>query len=417
MDFYNIEAEQASLGNCIIEPDALNHTLGYLRAKDFYFEKHKIIYRAIQELTQQGKLIDLIILSDYLKNNKLLNKAGGLVYLTTLCETVPVAQNIEEYNRIIKEKARTYKIYKILEYVKEGKIELTRALTEISKLPEETEDLTLNALLKKTIEVSNYGTAHKLKLTELNRILGGVDKGEIITIGGYASNGKTTLALSMAIDFCYDQKSVLYLSAEMTPEEIARRILSNLLPKPVTEFRQGKMQKGEKDALLSLADTVSQEWKLQIKKVSDTDDISKYIRQYEPDIVFIDYLQNLNRRGARGDYEKVTANMKDIHTITFEKETTTFVLSQFRRKDKNKPIQEPRIDDLRDSGRIEEISNIVILLYWEARLKETVIERTGGEPPESLWLRISKNRDGKIGRIKLAMFPEYCQVRDFYYGI
>jgi replicative DNA helicase len=142
-------------------------------------------------------------------------------------------------------------------------------------------------------------------------------------------------------------------------------------------------------------------------------DVKKYISKYNPEIVFLDYLQNLDRKGAQTDYQKVTGNIKDLQTITLGKEITTFVVSQLSRSKES--VRRPRLTDLRDSGRIEEVSNIVLLLYWEERAKEKVEMRKGGEPPEEIEIIIAKNRDGSFGKFSLDFFPEFCRIKEKEY--
>ncbi len=237
--------------------------------------------------------------------------------------------------------------------------------------------------------------------------------GEIITIGGFTSQGKTTFSIQLAIDFIDvdEEKKILYLSSEMTALEISRRLLSNLMPKNIMDFRKGRFDEGEREALDSIATIVGDHWNLNIKKVFDMEDIRKYIQKYNPEIVFMDYLQNLDRKGAQTDYQRVTGNIKDLQTITLGREISTFVVSQLSRGNKN-IIRKPKLSDLRDSGRIEECSPIVLFVYWEERLKEKIEMRTGGESPEKMEILIAKNRDGTIGRFSLDFYPEWCQIKE-----
>lgn len=221
----------------------------------------------------------------------------------------------------------------------------------------------------------------------------------------------TDLAIQLAIDFAWEKETkVLYLSSEMTSLEIARRLLSNLMPKNIMDFRKGNFEEGDREALESIANSVGDYWNLNIKKVFDMSDIREYVHLYNPEILIVDYLQNLDRKGAQTDYQKVTGNIKDLQTITLGREITTFVVSQLSRS-KN-VIRKPKLSDLRDSGRIEECSNIVIFVYWEERLKEKIEKRTGGEPPEKMEILIAKNRDGTIGRFSLDFYPEWCQIKE-----
>jgi len=149
-------------------------------------------------------------------------------------------------------------------------------------------------------------------------------------------------------------------------------------------------------------------WDLTIAKVYTVSDIRNLVNKYEPQILFIDYIQNLYRENAKNDYQKVTHDMQDIQILSRENNLATFVLSQLSRN--KEEIRKPRLADLRDSGAIEEKSNIVLFVYWKERLKQNVEERTGNEPPEELEVIISKNRDGTIGTITLDYYPEFSKI-------
>jgi replicative DNA helicase len=413
---YSLETEQASLGSCLIDKTALDTTFETMKINDYYSTNHQIIFRNIIELVRLNSVVDMITLPVYLQDKNLLEKIGGVTYLTHLINSVPTPANIENYNLIIKKHSNMRKTLFTLEKLKAGKIDTTQALEMINRIPiVEINEEDLKTLLKNTLLVSGNGVAHKFKITALNTYLGGVDKGEIITIGGFTSQGKTSFAIQLAIDFIDggEGKKVLYCTSEMTPLETSRRILANSMPKNLMEFRKGNFETGDKEALESIANIIGDTWQLNIKKVFDVEDIKKYIRKYSPDIVFVDYLQNLDRRGARSDYERVTGNIKDLQGITLEKEITTFVLSQLSRN--KEEIREPKLTDLRDSGRIEECSNIVMLVYWENRMKQENQMRKGGEAPEQIQVRIVKNRDGTIGKITLDFEPEYSRVKEGEY--
>jgi len=409
----NIEAEQASLGSMLLSPGAVYVSVESLEPNDYYKTSHSKIYQVILELFNKNIAIDLVTLSEELQNRNELLDIGGTTYLTHLMNSVPTPENIEFYNQIIKKKSNQRKILFILEELKLEKIDTQEALEKISLIPViEIKEENLKTLLKNTLKISAEGVAHRFKMGHLNKYLGGVDKGEIITIGGFTSQGKTSFAIQLAIDFIDidEEKRVLYLSSEMTPLETSRRLLSNLMPKNIMDFRKGRFDEGDRKALDSIATIVGDHWNFNIKKVFDVSEIKKYIHKYDPEIVFIDYLQNLDRKGAQTDYQKVTGNIKDLQTITLSREITTFVLSQLSRN-KNS-IRKPKLFDLRDSGRIEECSNIVIFVYWEERIKEKTEMRTGGEPPEKMEILIAKNRDGTIGKFTLDFYPEYCKIQE-----
>ncbi|MBA7554879.1 Replicative DNA helicase [subsurface metagenome] len=353
---------------------------------------------------------ELIVIKEINKNE--LKMPGDYIY--GLISSVPCrGENYRHYNSIIKKKSVQRKILAILEDTREGKIEMEGALLEIEKLPgEDIKEEAFSIILENTLKDSIRGTEYRFKISSLNHYLGGADKGELITIGGWTSQGKSTLAIQLAIDFASGGKKVLYLSTEMTPIEVGRRILSNLNKKNIMDFRKGKFEKGEKEALQSIIDIISKisgKWEMNIKKVNDMNDVAKYVRKYRPEIIFVDYLQNMGGNVKFSDYQRATYNIRELQNLTLREEIVTFVLSQLSR---DKEIRTPRLADLRDSGRIEECSNMVIFLYWEDRLKEKIKHRKGGEPAEKLEIRIGKNRDGTIGRFYLDFYPEWCRLED-----
>ena len=402
----NIQSEQASLGSMLLDKEALMVTIDFLKPEDFYPKKHQIIYRGILDLLNKNQAVDLITLTEELHKQKMLEKVGGAAYLTTTINSVPAAANIRHYNQIIKEKAvlrntivQLNKMRDLCFEDKDPKLILKKVQNIAVKILPEEEEKSLGELLKHTLISSSQGVKYRFKLESINKVLGGVDICEIITIGGYTSQGKTSLALQLCKDFCEQGLKVLYCTSEMSDKETARRLLANLQEKNIMDFRKGLFTANEKESLQELADLMAYTWKLQIKKVFSMTDIKKYVYKYEPDILFIDYLQNLSRKEDKNDYQKVTHDMQDIQILTRDKDD----------------IRKPRLSDLRDSGAIEEKSNTVLFVYWEDRLKQKVKPRTGNEPPEKMEIIIAKNRDGTIGTVYLDYYPEFCKLADREY--
>jgi len=330
-------------------------------------------------------------------------------------DTVPIANNIKEYCQIIKEKSILRNIQIALNHAislcqqeKDPQVILEH-VNQISKNTQIIkDDKTLKQLFKETLMSSLGGVKYHFRLHPLNYVLGGIDQAEIVTIGGYTSQGKTSLAIQLCKDFCEDRLRVLYCTAEMSEIETARRLLANWQEKNLMDFRRGIFTENEKESLGELAEMMVNTWKLTIAKVYTVSDIRNLVYKHEPQILFIDYIQNLYRENEKSDYQKVTHDMQDIQILTRENNLVTFVLSQLSRN--KEEIRKPRLNDLRDSGAIEEKSNIVLFVYWEERLKQNVEERTGKEPPETLEVVVAKNRDGTIGTITLDYYPEFSKI-------
>lgn len=408
MEFYDISAEQASLGSQLLENEAIIYSIETLEFNDYYKESHQLIYKNVCKMFKNNIAVDLVTLVSQLNENSLLEKVGGVTYLTHLINSVPTAKNIEFYNQTIKIKSNQRKILSIYNNMKDGKIKIEDGIQKLNDIPQlEIKDETLKEIFINALERASRGTEHKFHMEIFNKYLGGIDKSEIITIGGYTSQGKTDLAIQLAIDFAGNGKKVLYISGEMTTYEVARRILANSQQKNIMDLRKGIIEKEEFESMKEIINLAVDSWKLNVKKVANLNDVEKYIRKYKPEIVFIDYLQNL---GMDNDYIEITKNMCRIQAIALKEEISIIVLSQLSRE--KTEIRRPKLNDLRGSGRIEELSNMVLLLYWEDRLKEKVKERIGGEKPEILEITIAKNRAGTIGRFELNFWPEWCKIKD-----
>jgi len=416
----NIASEQASLGSMLLDKEAVLSTINFLKPEGYYLEKHQIIYRSILDLSSKNQVIDLVTLAEELKKANTLEKIGGVTYLTHLINSVPTAANILQYNQIVNEKfvlrdiiQHTNKINNLCYEDKDPKIiiEKIQDLTANNYLKEE--EKTLNQILIETLISSSRGTKYPLKLESLNNLLGGVDSCETITIGGYTSQGKTSSALQLCKDFCEQNLKVLYCTSEMSDQETARRLLANMQEKNIMDFRKGKFKDNETESLREFIEFMVKAWQLQIKEVFSMVDIKRNVNKYEPDILFIDYLQNLSRKEDKNDYQKVTHDMQDIQALTRDKKITTFVVSQLSRNKED--VRKPRLSDLRDSGAIEEKSNIVLFVYWKDRLKQEVKPRKGIEPPEKMEIIIAKNRDGVTGKVYLDYYPEFCKLTDREY--
>ena len=416
MELFDNKMEKASLGSALLNKEALYDSMETLSAEDFYYYKNKKIFKVIKELFKNNISIDELIITREANKNKLPNdpSEGYKDYVYELIASVPcMGKNYEYYNGVVKKKAEQRKVWTILEEIKKGKIPIEEAVLKLEELPQkETKEETFSAILEDTLKDSTAGVKYRFTIPSLNYYLGGVDKGELITIGGYTSHGKSSLAIQLAINFAANGIKVLYLSTEMTPIEIGRRILSNQNKKNIMDFRKGIFVKGEKEAFQSIINIISKisgKWEMNVKKVNDMNDVAKYVRKYQPEILFVDYLQNLGGDSKFSDYQLATYNIKALQSLALREEITTFALSQLNR---TKEIRVPRLSDLRDSGRIEECSNIVLFIYWADRSKEEITYRKGGEAPLKLELRIGKNRDGSIGKFNLNFFPEWCKLLD-----
>ena len=407
-EYYDLSAEQAALGSCLLDNDAFVTTVETIIPEDFYKDEHIKIYQVMLGMLKKSINIDLVTLTVELKRKDILEKIGGTVYLTHLVNSVPTSKNISFYNNIIFNASRKRRQRTLLEKVEGGKIEIEDAMVALDKMPTiGIKEETFRAILESAFTQSLKGTDFKFKINALNKYLGGLDRGELLTIGGYTSQAKSGLAIQMAINQAEKEKRVLFLSTEMLVPEVGRRILGNRCGINITNMRKGIMTSDETAYAKETTKTIGKDWQMNIKKIYSIDDVFKYVRKYKPEILFLDYIQNLS---GDSDYKTVTKNIKLLQSLTFQNEISTICISQLNRN--KEEIREPRLTDLRDSGRLEECSNMVIFLYWKERLQLKNKQRSGGEPPEQIEIIVGKNRDGAIGRFMIDFYPEYARFED-----
>lgn len=406
-----IDIERVALGAALSDDDSTAAIIEGLTSEDFYETRHKAIFNAIGEVFKKGMNTNIVTINDQLSSMK---EEIPSSYLINLVETIPVTYNIDDFITILKKSSMERRIFLLSEKLKEGIIEVEDFTNQVISLPtfNKVSNETLQDLFVNTLVTASQGVAYKFGLEPLNKYLGGLDKGEIITIGGHTSQGKTALCIQLAIDFAERGYKVLYCTSEMTPMETARRILSNQTSVNIMDFRKGILTEEEKSNIRQMGDTLAKIWNLTIKTTTNTTEIYRLVKKYSPDIVFVDHLQNLTRQGNYSDYQRVTYNMADLQSLALTQRIVCIVASQLKRKSEDRYSAPPIISDLRDSGAIEEKSNIVLFVYWRKRMLEEVKPRYGGEDPELLEVLISKNRDGVIGAIPLDFYPEYCKITE-----
>jgi len=405
-------AEGAVLGAALLNIDDCASVVENLVTEDFYTTRNQHVFNAIKEVFAEGKIPNLVTMNDYLAKKE---SDIGTYVLTELMESVPINKSVLDFINILRRVSYERKILNLSQELKEGIItleEFTAQITELPPIEGKADDSTLKDLFFNTLKSSMSGVAHKTGFTKLDEYIGGLDYGETITIGGHTSQGKTMFGVQLAINLAEQGRKVLYCTSEMTPVETARRILSNQTRINIMDFRKGHLAEEEKQKVKQASATLGDTWNIIIKTVLYTSDIIKLNKKYNPDIIIVDHLQNLDRIGKYSDYQRVTYNMRDLQNLALSEKKPVVVLSQLKRKQEDGNFKAPRLSDLRDSGAIEEKSNIVLFVYWKKRLEDNVDPRTGIEPPEDLSIIVSKNRDGVVGLVSLDFYPEYCLIKN-----
>jgi len=397
MKLYSLQAEMASVGSILIEGTKLfEETLGILEANDFYEPKLKRCFSIFSNLYKEQIPIDLVSVSNYIVEKKL---DITIELLVKAQNSVPAITNFNYYAKTVKDYSYKRKVLAELERYRlsdedKGVEDLVQRICAIPKYEEAKEKSNKDIMLE-TIADANKGMDFVFpeNFRQVNKVIGGLDRGDLVVIGGYPSNGKSSLMTDLTVGFANQENNILIATLEMSPKANMRRIEANMNKINTMKFRTNSLTDLDKEKIKATIPIVNDVWKYNCVRAYTIADIVRAVNKYQPDILFIDYLQNISEpRENLRLYEKATKHTLQIQQLTKEKNITTFLLSQFHRPGEG-GIRRPHNKDLRDSGAIEERADVIFLIYWERKLR---MERN-----------ITKSKDGATGGLNYNFYPEY----------
>lgn len=424
---HSIEAEQAVLGSMFLTKYALQKSLESLNENLFYLESHNKLFTVIRDLSEAGKPIDIMTVSEELKKRKWLSSIGGIEYLTEVARSVPTAANVEEYIKIVEEKAilrrlidkatdiateaynATGSINEVLDHAETG-------ILSVVKTRKGTEFRPIQDVLYKTQEDLEKLSKNKGEITgiptgffKLDKITSGFHENELIIIAARPGVGKTAFALNLATNIAIDaKKTVAIFNMEMSAEQLIMRMLASVGQIQTGKLKTGNLQHDDwkriNEAISRLADT-----KLYIDDTAGMtiSEIRAKCRRLASmkdglDIIIIDYLQLIqgSDRYKGNRVQEVTEISRSLKTLAMELHVPVIALSQLSRsvEGKGRADKRPILSDLRESGSIEQDADIVAMLhredYYNRELMTDDISRTE--------LIIAKHRNGPVTTIPLA---------------
>jgi replicative DNA helicase len=418
---WDCEAEKAVLGAILVHNDALDTAADLLRAEDFHREAHRRIYTALTRLREGSIAIDFVTLKDELARAGWLEDVGGPVYIASLADGVPRGLNVKYYGGIVREKARLRAL------IAAG----NRLISEAYEASEPTEailaraDLALLDLhagrnghltplregIPALVQRMDYRHAHKGELlgvdtgfASLNDLTLGWRAGTLNILAARPSIGKSTCALNMAVAAArtHGTKTAMF-SLEMRREELEQRILANLAGVAATRIDLGALSPTDftaLDAAIEIMHTLPL-W-IDDRAGRTLPDIRRSCRRLQRehglDQVVIDYVQlmpgTLDRRGATRN-EELTHTSSGIKELAGELSVPIHLLSQLSRAGSKRYDPRPRLEDLRDTGALEQDGDVVTLLhrknYREGGKTEAIIAKQRNGPTGSVYLSFERD--------------------------
>ena len=435
---YNEEAERGVLGALFLDPENIFKINHILETEDFYLTPHRIIYSAILEIFEEGKHFDLITVKNRLQEKGLLEQAGGDVYISSLVDNVPMLKNVEEYAEIIVDKAKVRKLMSVAEQILSEGSKDTPSKQLISLVEKDLFEVAIGRdkdvlkLLKDGIvdvissieERRDFYLRNKTThgivspFPDLNRFIPAFQPGELVIVAARPSIGKTSFALSMALEIAKKGNVVSIFSLEMPFDQIALRLLCMEGEVNVKAAREGSLSEPEYEKLVQAANSLE---KLKIY-VDDSASLTvgdlraklqklKMDNDGKLDLVLVDYLQLMHEKTDKRELSnralEVSQISRGLKILAKDLHVPFIALSQLNRAIEQRKDAQPMLSDLRESGSIEQDADIVMFLHRKDVKKVANTEEDEKIPFKDIDLIVAKNRNGPIARVKL-LFHKSC---------
>ncbi len=420
----NIEAEQSVLGSLMIDKNAIIKIADLVNEDDFYKNSHGKIYKTMLYLYEHHEPIDLLSLSNRLKETDEMEKIGGQSYLASLANAVPTAANIVHYAKIVAKKSVLRKLIdnasQIISnaYDETGEIDKTldeaeQKIFSVSQKHIRQDFTPVKPILEEAFDRIDELHKNKGKLrgvptgfADLDNILAGLQRSNLIILGARPSVGKSSLGLDLVRHAATKEKiPVGIFSLEMSKEEVIDRLICAEANIDLWKLRTGRLSdSGENDDFSKIGHAMGVLSEAPIF-VDDTANINvmemrtmarRLQAEHGLKMLVIDYLQLMEGRGKTDNrVQEVSEISRSLKGLARELDIPIVALSQLSRGIESRTDQRPKLSDLRESGSIEQDADVVLFIYREDKTK------TDSENKNIAEIMVAKHRNGPIGSVKL----------------
>ena len=422
---HNIEAEQSVLGAMFLSKYALQKSIENLSPEVFYKDAHAKIFNVMTDLAEAGSAIDITTVTAELDKRKELKQVGDVEYLSEIVNIVPSAANVDEYIKIVEEKAILRKLietateittsgYSSKEDISTILDSAEKKILNVVKTRKGTEFRTIQDVLFKTqADLEKLAQSHgeitglPTGFYDLDKVTAGLHPNELIIIAARPAMGKTAFALNLATNIAMNaKKTVALFNMEMGAEQLAVRMLSSVGQIEFNKLKNGRLEHNDwkrvNEAISRLADTkmyiddtpgmTIAEIRAKCRRLASSED--------GLDIVIIDYLQLISGgpKYAGNRQQEIAEISRSLKTLAMELEIPVIALAQLSRSVEGRDDKRPILSDLRESGSIEQDADIVAFLYRDDYYnKESAIDENTSKSE----FIIGKHRSGPTTTINL----------------
>ena len=429
----SLEAEESLISAILIDNNTLLEVLEVLSPEDFYKTAHRKIFSAMVALFDRNEPIDLVTLTNRLKNDGHLEAIGGAAHLAHLVDTVPLAVNAPHYANIVHEKAclrrlieRSHTIIRRCFETQQNFDEVLdfaeNAIFEISDNKLKPAFYPLSKIIVDNIETLEERYGNKALVTgvatgfsRLDAITAGLQRSDLVILAARPSMGKTALALNIARNVAVESGiPVAFFSLEMSKEQLSMRLLCAEARSDSSRLRSGFLSKEDWGRLTDAASVLTEAPIF----IDDSADISAMsirakARRLKMDknigIIFIDYLQLMrgSTSAERRDLE-ISEISRSLKALAKEIHVPVVALSQLNRKLEERSDKRPQLSDLRESGALEQDADVVCFIY-----RDEVYNKDENNPNRGkAELILAKQRNGPVGVVPMAFLGAYTRFED-----
>lgn len=429
---HSLEAEQSVLGAMLLDKEAVAAAAETLRGEDFYSENHKLIFECILDIYDRGNPVDLVTVSEGMRQRGSLSAAGGSAYISDLSLSVPSTANIRYYIRIVEEKSILRRlIFASNDIIKESydaseelDMIIDHAEKKIFDISQRNNARSFESI--KTILLDTYTKIEEMTknkgnivgvptgFTAFDQRTSGMNPSDFILIAGRPSMGKTSFAMNIAQYAALHAKvPVGIFSLEMSKDQLVQRMLSSEANIELQKIRTGDLSESDWVRLVQAAGPLSQAPIF----IDDTPGItamemrSKARRlkmEHGLGLIVIDYLQLMSGRGkTENRQQEISEISRSLKALARELNVPVVTLSQLSRAPEARTDHRPMLSDLRESGAIEQDADVVVFLYRDEYYHPDSEKKNIAEAI------IAKQRNGPTGTVEVVWLGQFTKFANY----
>jgi replicative DNA helicase len=433
---HNLDAEESLLGALLLSRDAVTTTaeLG-VTANDFYKPAHQHVFEAVRVLAAVGAPIDAVTVADELRRAGLLEEIGGAAFLLELQNATPAISNAGRYAKIVQDTALLRKLIGVASDIAEiaylGPDDVSKALDEAetkvfavaeTRVTDSTKQINevLSNVMDDLEEVYQRGepvTGLATGFNDLDDLLTGLHPSQLIIVGARPSMGKTAAALGIATNVAMTSGlPVLFFSLEMGHRELAQRILASEAKVDSQKLRTGKLDQqdwskiGKALGRLEIPLFIDENPNVTVMEIRAK---ARRLKQRYGGLglIVVDYLQLMSGTGAENRQLEISEISRGLKILAREIEAPVLALSQLSRNLESRADKRPMLADLRESGSLEQDSDVVMFIYRDEVYNPDSPDRGSAE------IIVAKHRNGPIGTRRLVYLGTYTRFENAARGV